>query len=410
VKKAVEQSELRRASMRLAVRFSVLILVLFAILGGMVYAVVSASQSEQTQRSLIDAEHVDSPRDVPPGTFIAFGESSGVVASSPAPSGFPDRATMEQVARTGQAVEASRVMDGRHYIVRTDADSGQVVQVAVDQGEHDEELQRLALALMIAGLGAALGTAVVAWWMSRGAMRPLADALALQRRFVMDASHELRTPLTLLTTRAQLLRRRTPSGPGTDAFTVGLDEVIQDARTLTDILEDLLIAADPRAVTETTVVDLCVVADEVVASLLPEAQARGLRLTREGDRAAVRVRGATVALSRLCVALVSNALDHARTTVRVDVSQDAGHAVVRVADDGPGFAPELRTRAFDRFAGSRDRSSESGQRHYGLGLALAAEVARRHSGTVSIDTDRELGGALLVVRLPLARGTAPLPD
>ncbi|WP_354179551.1 histidine kinase dimerization/phospho-acceptor domain-containing protein [Arthrobacter sp. UYP6] len=42
-------------------------------------------------------------------------------------------------------------------------------------------------------------------------MRPMAGALALQRRFVADASHELRTPLTLLSACAQLLRRRLAS-------------------------------------------------------------------------------------------------------------------------------------------------------------------------------------------------------
>lgn len=55
---------------------------------------------------------------------------------------------------------------------------------------------------------------LAAFWPSarRRATQPLSTALALQRRFVSDTSHELRTPPTLLSTRAQLLRRRLRSG------------------------------------------------------------------------------------------------------------------------------------------------------------------------------------------------------
>jgi two-component system OmpR family sensor kinase len=402
-----EQVELRKASLRLAVRFSALILLLFAVLGVVVFAVMSASQSEQIQRALVAAEHVDAPRDAPPGTFIAMQEPTGIDVSARAPTQFPDRSAMTAVAHDGRPIESTQVWGGRRYLVRTDADSGHIVQVAVDLGERDEEMQRLVLALVVAGLVATAGAAFVAWWMARRAMAPLADALALQRRFVMDAGHELRTPLTLLSTRAQLLRRRVPPGPGSDDLAHGVDEVVEDARALSAILEDLLIAADPREAAETTVVDLVRIAEESVAALRSAAEGRGLRLDRGGSDVAVPVVGTAAGLSRLCVALVSNAVDHATSAVRLDVEVAGAYAVLRVADDGPGIPREFRQQAFERFAGARPRTADAGPRHYGLGLALAAELAARYGGTIRIDSaadaDGGLGGALLIVRLPLAR-------
>lgn len=231
-------------------------------------------------------------------------------------------------------------------------------------------------------------------------MRPMAQALALQRRFVADASHELRTPLTLLSTRAQLLRRRVSDSDG--ALASGVDEVVQDAKSLTEILDDLLISADPRTSADSTDIDLIAIADDVVGSTAAEASGRGISIERTGAAGPVMVKGARIALSRLVVALVANALDHARSEIAVDVSSSGGQAVLRVVDDGPGFPPELQSRAFERFASARPSGEHSaeGSRHYGLGLALVAEVAARHSGGVSIGSS-SWGGAEVTVTLPL---------
>lgn len=397
---SAEAVELRRTSRRLAISFAALMVALILIIGGVVFAVVIAGQNESIRQSLIDAEHLDSPRDAAPGIYIAIVEDGHTVISPDAPAGFPDQAALSRTARTGASIDSTETFDGRDFAVRTDNDSGRVVQVAVDRRESQEELQRLAVAFGAAGLIAVVASGFAAAWMSRRAMRPMAQALALQRRFVADASHELRTPLTLLSTRAQLLRRRVPDNDG--ALASGVDEVVQDAKSLTEILDDLLISADPRTSAESTDVDLTAIADDVVGSTAAEASRRGISIVRTGADGPVMVKGARIALSRLVVAVVANALDHARSEIVVDVASHGGQAVLGVDDDGPGFPPELQARAFERFASTRTDSerSEHGSRHYGLGLALVAEVASRHHGTVSIGNS-VWGGAEVVVRLPL---------
>ena len=398
---STEAAELRRASWRLAISFAALMVALIAVVGAVVFGVVIAGQNESIRQSLVAAEHLDSPRDAAPGTSIAILQGGSTIVSADAPRGFPDEATLRQVSRTGEAVETTESLGGRTFTVRTDSDSGRVVQVAVDRRESQEELQRLAVAFAAAGLVAVIAAAFAAAWMSRRAMRPMAQALALQRRFVADASHELRTPLTLLSTRAQLLRRRLSEGDA-GGLASGVEEIVQDAKSLTEILDDLLISADPRAVAERTDIDLKAMADHVVASVSAEASHRGVSIVRTGADTPVIVTGARIALSRLFVAVVSNALDHARSEIVVDVSTHGAHAVIRVGDDGPGFPTELQDRAFERFASTRGDAAapaDGGSRHYGLGLALVAEVAARHGGTVSIGHSLA-GGAEVVVSLP----------
>ncbi|HEY0246752.1 MAG TPA: HAMP domain-containing sensor histidine kinase [Gryllotalpicola sp.] len=431
-----DPSGLRSVSLRLALRFAGLIVALFLIVAGVVISLVATSEHEAVRQSLASAARLDSPRDAPAGVYVAIlggpgqpgqappsaqqtqgtdqgtdQDQSQVAVSPNAPSGFPDLTVLGRVASTRTTVQKDETIDGVSYVVRTSASAGRTVQVAVNLSESQAEVRRVIIALALSGVPAIAGAVLAAWWMSRRAMRPLAEALALQRRFVADAGHELRTPLTLLSTRAQILQRSLGAAPheeespralspAPDTVRDGLDEIVSDAKALTGILEDLLISADPRQDAERITLDLALVADEVAAGTRAEAAERGVAVVRTGD-AAVIVSGVRVSLARLILALVSNALDHARTRVEITVSRHGKEAWVEVRDDGTGFPAGADERVFERFASARSAEvSGSGQRHYGLGLALVAEVAHRHDGSVAIvDTDGH--GALVRVRLPL---------
>jgi len=414
---AGQGDDLRGASLRLTLQFTVLMLLVLVLVGGIVFVMVRASVAEAANQALVAATRLDSPDDAQEGTYLTIADDGRVISSRDLPAGLLDADAIAQVTAGGQEVRGTRTVDGHTYRMLTTSVTGdredepepgregsRVVQVALDQHESAEELERLTVALLAAGLVALAVSAVAAYWMARRAIRPLAEALALQRRFVADASHELRTPLTLLSTRAQLLRRRDQTGLPMDV-TEAVDEIVADTRALTGILEDLLIAADPRSVADPERVDLTATAERAVTMLQGDATARGITLTRAGAPEPVVVPGSPAALLRLIVALVTNALDHARASVVVSIDVGGRFATVRVTDDGAGFAPEMVDTAFERFNSGRASAAvaEPGAtRHYGLGLAIVAEITRRHGGTVAIESSGP-SGAAVVARLPLAR-------
>ncbi len=370
---------------RLTAQFAVLVLLVVGVVGVVVYGVVATSVSEARDRALHAAVEIDEPDEAPLGTFVTIVDGDRVSSSERMPPGLLDPAAIEAVAAGERDLRTTRTVDGRTYdqLTTTHRSRDRVIQVSIDQHEGAEELQRLTTALLTAGIvGVALSVGG-AFLMARRAVRPLADALALQRRFVADASHELRTPLTILSARAQLLARRSAADSPAHV-TAAAAEIVDDAKGLTAILEDLLIAADPRMAPDPSPVDLAAVAGEALADLAMTAAERGIALAQTGDRHPVAIRGSATAIKRLVVALATNAIDHARSTVTVAVERDRGRAVIRVSDDGAGFTPDMRAAAFERFASGRDGAQPPGDRHYGLGLAVVAEIVQRHGGTVRV--------------------------
>lgn len=401
-----DAAELRRTVVRLALEFTALIVVLLALMGTLLYSIVAASTAEAMNSTLMNATQIDSPRDAPTGVYVAIVEHESLHASPGIPAGLPDTAAMDRVATSRTDERQSLSVDGRSYQVLTAIHGDKVIQAAVDTHEGREALTRLIWAIAISVMVAALLAAVVSVWIAGRAMRPLADSLALQRRFVADASHELRTPLTLLSTRSQLLRRKLEAPGATyslEMVSAEVGAIIEDSRLLTGILDDLLISADPRAAVDHTLVDLTGVARDAIALATPQATQQSIRLEKTGEAGPVMVQGSPVALLRLFTALISNALDHAGSLVSVAVNVRGGDACIEVSDDGPGFAPSMQARVFERFSSSRPTAEGAGApRHYGLGLALVAEIVALHNGKIMVESASH-GGAIVKILVPLVR-------
>ena len=178
-----------------------------------------------------------------------------------------------------------------------------------------------------------------------------------------------------------------------------LDGLIADAQRLAAILDDLLLAADPRGSRPDRPIDLDELADEVVAACAATARTTRIRLARAAvSTEPAWVCGTAAGLHRALTAMVDNAIRHANSEVRVAVTRADGRIVLEVADDGPGIDGQLLPRLFDRFA-SDPAGTDTGRRRYGLGLALVSEIADRHGGTVSA-ANRD-GGAVLWIELPV---------
>jgi signal transduction histidine kinase len=214
-------------------------------------------------------------------------------------------------------------------------------------------------------------------------------AETMGRELVANASHELRTPLAIMSSTADtLLDLATELSPEPREF---LQIIARQAERLRQLVNETLELSQlesgtpPGAKERLSLADL---ARQVVDNALPLASSRGVTLKPvQAPATDVFVLGFEHLLASALANLVDNALRYTPTggTVTVTVEQDGPHAVVAVADTGPGIAPAEQTRIFDRFVRGKAATATPTEGS-GLGLAIARRSVEIHGGSIRLDS------------------------
>jgi len=198
-----------------------------------------------------------------------------------------------------------------------------------------------------------------------------------------NASHELRTPLARIRMGLELME--SDSSPQRRAA------LEADIGEVDEMIEEILLLSRLGAIDgleERSDVDLLALAAEE-ASRYPGIDVSGEPVTISGESRLLR---------RLIRNLLENAIKHGAPPVEVTVAQDAGVAVLRVRDNGPGVSADLAEQVFEPFHRGALRGKTAGS---GLGLALVRSIAEQHGGTVRFEAGAGGDGRLneVVVRL-----------
>jgi signal transduction histidine kinase len=191
-----------------------------------------------------------------------------------------------------------------------------------------------------------------------------------------------------------------------------MGSMLEEVDRLTNLVDTLLRLSYGDAGTvrlSRTPFDLGQLTREVVSSLGILAEERNQRLKVDAADGVIVIADRLV-LREAITNVVDNAIKYGAQASAIDIRVDAerNKALLTVADEGPGIAPEHRARIFDRFFRlDEGRSRDEGGT--GLGLAIAKWAVEVNGGRITVDGGGN-GGSIFLIALPVAAASGTTPD
>jgi len=234
-----------------------------------------------------------------------------------------------------------------------------------------------------------------------GMAEHLQRSLTIQRELVRAVSHELRTPVARLRFGLEMISDATT--PETrHKYMVGMDSDIQDLDKLVDEMLTYARLEQGAPTLNFQSIDLQRLLDQVIAELAPLRA--DVRVSR-GDCAELAecetawVEAEPRYLHRALQNLVSNAMRHAESEVRISFELSPDRCRIDIEDDGPGIPESAWERIFTPFMRLDDSRTRASGGH-GLGLSIVRRIIHWHGGRALIGRSSSLGGACFSLTWP----------
>lgn len=232
----------------------------------------------------------------------------------------------------------------------------------------------------------------VRWWVTGLGTRDLVfvfDITTQQRAeqagraLINDLAHELRTPIATILTHLEVLGL---ADVGQEVHQQSLALSKDEAQRMARLVNDMLELGRLETATEFVLrpLELVALVEEVLFQALPQATAKRMALSLEASPPLPLALANADRLRQVFLNLLDNALKYAREgdCVVISLAQAETGIACAVCDTGPGIAPEHLphvTRRFYRAAPKQGTGS-------GLGLALVAEILRRHNAVLELES------------------------
>jgi signal transduction histidine kinase len=225
--------------------------------------------------------------------------------------------------------------------------------------------------------------------------------------FLATLAHELRNPLAPIRTGLYILSKM----PGADEKSKHLHEIMerqmgQMVKLIDELLEVSRISTG-KVVLRRERVDMRAVVSMALEGSQPLVEAGQHTLEVKLLDEPVWVVGDPSRLAQVVSNLVNNAAKYTPNggRIAVELSRQAGDAVVSVQDNGVGIPPDMLQHVFDMFA-QINRTLDRAQGGLGIGLSLVHRLMELHGGSVSAESDGPDRGSTFTIRLPVVAGVS----
>lgn len=316
----------------------------------------------------------------------------------------------------GEITRMSDTRDREMYYYATMLDDGTVLRVSKNMESLAGTAFRMLPVMFLIAAVMILLTVILASWQTRRLIKPIneldiehpldnmvyeeltplltamdqsnrekEEVSNMRKEFSANVSHELKTPLTSISGYAEIMKNGLVRPQDIPNFS---ERIYKEARRLITLVEDIikLSKLDEESVElEKEDVELYGLCREIVSRLSPQANARRVQVSVQGEQ--VVYRGIRQILNEMIYNICENAIKYNNEGGRVVVwcGKTLNGAKISVTDNGIGIPEEHLDRIFERFY-RVDKSHSKERGGTGLGLSIVKHGAILHGANVQVES------------------------
>ena len=278
-------------------------------------------------------------------------------------------------------------VDYYRYLYVTDGNKSMII--FLDLQRDLAQCIALAFISMIVNLMAITTLAIMVYWLSRSALRPVADSIEKQKQFITDASHELKTPLTIIAANAEVLEMCEGENEWTTSIknqTARLSHLVKNLVELTKLNE---IHDDKHHYNFN--ISAAVVETASNFEISAEVARKNFSYSVADD---IYYHGNEAEIRQLITILCDNAIKYTDECghIKLTLYKSGKNIIIESYNTCDYIDPKSVSHLFDRFYradSSRARDSKTGG--YGIGLSIAQAIVHRHKGKIKVFTSGTTG-------------------
>ena len=332
---------------------------------------------EMENRADKNTERADLSEPLRIHTVYRSGKDLSVYSSS-----IPDGMKEEQILQIARGILTQKKQSGiwSHYQYEISIwNEGFLIGFTDVAGIYEKE-HMILYQLIAAGMLTLCLWSVFSFWLSKVLVRPMETAMKKQSDFMLAAGHELKTPIAVIRTshammRQEGIRNKYLAYAEEELESMGLlvQEMLEISRLETDEVSSGKARFDFSKCIEGAALPFEAIAYE-----------KGLRLeiTVEPE---MTFYGNEVQLKRLVGILIDNAIGHTESghEIIVSLKKEERKTVLSVKNQGEPIPLHEQKKIFEQFY-QTDSSRHREKGRYGLGLSIAAEIAKKHQTDIKI--------------------------
>ena len=246
-------------------------------------------------------------------------------------------------------------------------------------------------------------SALIGYFLAKRTLRPIQASLLNQTRFAEEASHELKTPLTAIkaSSEAELMTNK----KNISGYRKLVQANIKDIDKLQELINYLLEIAKEGNIKPENMekLEIETLINDVLETLQSKADQKQIKIFK--DISKTKFRGDKTAIRQLLIIILDNAIKYSKEekTIEIYSKPQNNNLLIRIKDYGIGISSNELKHVFERFyqapkQGSSNKSFEG----FGLGLFIAREIVKKHSGKITINSkDGDNSYTVIEVLLPL---------